>query len=82
LLLLPTFLYFCMLQLLLVLLALELDNEDIKLALYAPFFIIGYKQLCDFTMIKGLLDFLLKRGLKWTNVRRTGAKVSRSALSS
>ena len=81
LLLIPTFLYFCLLQLLLSLLAIELDNEDTKLTLYTPFFIFGYKQLCDFTMIKGLLDVLLHRGLKWTNVRRIGAKVSKSALS-
>ena len=80
-LLIPTFLYFCLLQFLLTLLALELDKEDVKLALYTPLFIFGYKQLCDFTMIKGLIDVLLHRGLKWTNVKRIGAKVSKSALS-
>ncbi len=77
----PTFLYFCLLQLLLSLLAIELDKEDIKLSLYTPFFIFGYKQLCDFTMIKGLVDVISHRGLKWTNVKRIGAKVSKSALS-
>jgi cellulose synthase/poly-beta-1,6-N-acetylglucosamine synthase-like glycosyltransferase len=79
--LLPTFLYFCLLQLLLSLLAIELDNEDAKLALYTPFFIFGYKQICDFTMIKGLADVIFRKGLKWTSVQRTGAKVSKSALS-
>ncbi len=79
--LLPTFIYFSLLQLLLSLLAIELDNEDIKLALYAPFFIFGYKQICDFTMIKGLIDVLFRKGLKWTSVQRIGAKVSKSLLS-
>ena len=79
--LLPTFIYFCLLQFLLSLLAIELDNEDIKLTLYTPLFIFGYKQLCDFTMIKGLFDVVSHRGLKWTNVRRIGARVSKSALS-
>lgn len=81
LLLVPTFLYFSLLQFLLSLLAIELDNEDIKLTLYTPLFIFGYKQFCDFTMIKGLFDVILHRGLKWTNVKRIGAKVSKSALS-
>ena len=79
--LLPTFLYFCLLQLLLSLLAIELDNEDVKLALYTPFFIFGYKQICDFTIIKGLADVVFRKGLKWTSVQRIGAKVSKSALS-
>jgi cellulose synthase/poly-beta-1,6-N-acetylglucosamine synthase-like glycosyltransferase len=77
----PTFLYFSLLQCLLSMLAIQLDGEDQKLALYAPFFILGYKQLCDFTMIKGLIDVLFRRSLKWTSVRRIGAEVSKSALS-
>jgi cellulose synthase/poly-beta-1,6-N-acetylglucosamine synthase-like glycosyltransferase len=77
----PTFLYFSLLQFLFSLLSLELDNEDIKLAIYTPFFIFGYKQLCDFTVLKGLFDVLFRRGLKWTHVKRTGASVSKSALS-
>jgi cellulose synthase/poly-beta-1,6-N-acetylglucosamine synthase-like glycosyltransferase len=79
--LLPMLMYFFLLQFLLSLLAIELDNEDIRLTLYTPLFIFGYKQLCDFTMIKGLFDVILHRGVKWTNVRRIGAKVSKSALS-
>jgi len=79
--LLPTFLYFSMLQFLLSLLAIDLDGEDKKLALYSPFFIFSYKQLCDFTMIKGFIDVLFRKKLKWTSVGRTGTEVSKSALS-
>ncbi len=79
--LLPTLLFFALLQFLICLLSIELDNEDKKLVLYAPLFVFGYKQICDFTMIKGLIDVIFRKGLKWTSVQRTGAKVSKSALS-
>jgi hypothetical protein len=52
-----------------------------KMALYSPLFILGYKQLCDYVIIKCLFDVLFRKNLKWTNVRRTGAEVSRGALS-
>jgi cellulose synthase/poly-beta-1,6-N-acetylglucosamine synthase-like glycosyltransferase len=81
LLLLPTFLFFCLLQFMLCLLALQLDNEDWKLALYAPLFIFGYKQFCDFIMVKSLIDVFFRRKLKWTSARRVGAEMSREKLS-
>jgi cellulose synthase/poly-beta-1,6-N-acetylglucosamine synthase-like glycosyltransferase len=76
----PTFLFFCLLQFMLSLLALELDNEDWKLAGYSPLFIFGYKQLCDFIMLKSLFDVLFRRKLKWTSVRRIGAGVPGKVL--
>jgi cellulose synthase/poly-beta-1,6-N-acetylglucosamine synthase-like glycosyltransferase len=78
----PTFLFFCSLQFLLCMLTIQLDDEDKKLALYSPFFIFGYKQLCDFILIKGLIDVLFRRGLKWTSAPRIGAEISRSSISS
>jgi cellulose synthase/poly-beta-1,6-N-acetylglucosamine synthase-like glycosyltransferase len=80
LLLLPTFFFFCLLQFMLSLLALQLDNEDWKLALYSPLFIFGYKHLCDFIMVKSLFDVLSHRRLKWAGMRRIGAQVSRKML--
>ena len=77
----PTFLFFCVLQFMLSLLAVQLDNEDWKLALYSPLFLFGYKQLCDIVMIKSLIDVLSRKGLKWTSVRRIGAQVSRKMIS-
>jgi len=73
--LLPTFLFFCLLQFMLGLLAVQVDNEDWKLALYSPLFILGYKQFCDFIMIKSLIDVLLRRKLKWTSAHRVGAEM-------
>jgi cellulose synthase/poly-beta-1,6-N-acetylglucosamine synthase-like glycosyltransferase len=77
----PTLVFFFTLQYLISLLAIQLDGEDKKLALYSPLLIIGYKQICDFVMIRSLIDVLFRKKLKWTSVRRTGAKVSKSAVS-
>lgn len=78
----PTFLFFCFLQLLLCILAIQLDDEDWKLALYTPFMLVGYKQLCDFIILKSLFDVLFRRKkLKWTSAQRVGAEVSKKMLS-
>ena len=72
--------FFFLLQLLISLLAIQLDGEDRKLALYSPLFIMGYKHLCDFIMMKSFIDVVIRRKLKWTSVRRTGVKVSKGVL--
>ena len=63
---------FISLQFLLSALAIQLDNEDMKLLLYSPFFVIGYKHLIDWIMIRSLFDILLKRKVTWTRVERIG----------
>ncbi len=68
------FLFFLALQFLLTILAIQLDEDDMKLTLYAPFFIFGYKHLCDFLMIKSLFDVLLRRQMKWDRARRVGTQ--------
>jgi hypothetical protein len=77
----PTLIFFFALQYLMSLLAIELDNEDNKLALYSPLLVVGYKQICDFIIVRSFIDVLFRKRLKWTSVRRTGAKVSKGALS-
>ncbi len=76
----PTFGFFCLLQLLLSIMAIQLDGEDKKLALYAPLLIIGYKQLCDFIMMKSFFDVITRKKLKWTSVQRIGADTSGQRL--
>ena len=66
------FLVFVALQMLQSLIALEIDEEDRKLAVYAPLFVIGYKQLIDFFTLKAVFDLLTKRKGTWTRVRRIG----------
>jgi cellulose synthase/poly-beta-1,6-N-acetylglucosamine synthase-like glycosyltransferase len=78
----PAFMYFTLLQFILSLLAVELDDEDKKLVLYTPLFVFGYRQLCDFIMIKSFMDVLFRRGLRWTSAQRFGAEVSKSSISS
>jgi biofilm PGA synthesis N-glycosyltransferase PgaC len=78
----PIFLFFFLLQYLICLLSLMLDDEDKKLALVSPLFVIGYKQLCDFIVMKSFIDVVFRKRLKWTSARRIGTEVSgKSALS-
>ncbi len=68
------FALFALLQLLLSILAILVADDDLKLALYSPLFIIGYKQFLDFTMIKALIDIIVAGGtyLKRERVTRIG----------
>jgi len=78
----PTFIFFCFLQFLLCILAIELDGEDRKLALYSPLLLLGYKQFCDFVLLKSLYDVIFHRKkLKWTSAKRFGAETSNKMLS-
>lgn len=79
--LLPAFFFFSFLQFMLCLLAVRLDNEDWKLVLYSPLFIFGFKQICDFVLLRSLFDVIFLKKLKWTSVKRTGAQVSRKMVS-
>jgi cellulose synthase/poly-beta-1,6-N-acetylglucosamine synthase-like glycosyltransferase len=65
-----TLLLFIGIQCLLAFLSILIDDEDTKLVAYAPFFVIGYKQLVDLLIVKALLDVLLSRRLSWTKAQR------------
>lgn len=65
-------LIFVSMELLFSLLAIKLDDEDVKLALYSPFFVIGYRHLRDIIRIKSMIDVMLKREIKWTRVEGMG----------
>lgn len=77
----PILMFFFLLQYLISLLAIQLEGEKRRLALYSPLLVIGYKHLCDFIIMRSFFDVVFRKKLKWTSVRRTGAKVSGSALS-
>jgi hypothetical protein len=51
------------LQVLQSILAILIAEDDMKLAIYSPFFVIGYKQLLDLIMIKALIDIILAGGV-------------------
>ena len=65
------FLTFLTLEALTSILAIQIDNEDMKLTLYSPFFVVGYKHLRDFFLIKALFDVLFRKDLRWTSAKRT-----------
>jgi cellulose synthase/poly-beta-1,6-N-acetylglucosamine synthase-like glycosyltransferase len=57
---------------LLALISILLDSEDKKLCLYAPFMVLGYRQILHFIRIKSWFDVFFSKGsLKWTHVDRT-----------
>ncbi len=68
------FILFAFLQLAVSILAILIGKDDLKLCIYAPFYIVGYKQILDFIMIKALIDIILSGGqyLKRERVQRYG----------
>ncbi len=67
------FLIFIALQALMCLLAVEIDEEDRRLVVYSPFFVIGYKHLIDILNLKAFFEvFVFRRRVKWTRATRIG----------
>jgi poly-beta-1,6 N-acetyl-D-glucosamine synthase len=56
------FALFTVLQVLLSIIGILIAEDDMKLIVYSPLFIIGYKQFLDFTMLKALFDIVLSGG--------------------
>lgn len=66
------FLLFVALQYLQTALAIRIDGENFKTVLYSVFFVIGYKQLVDFLLIKAAFETLFNLKAKWTSPTRRG----------
>jgi hypothetical protein len=54
-------------------LAIMMDDEDWKLVVYSPLFVVGYKELRNFIKIKAFFDILSRREMKWGTLQRIGA---------
>jgi hypothetical protein len=52
--------------------ALLIDNEDMKLIIYSPLFVIGYKEVRNFIKLKALIDTIRKKEMKWGAIQRIG----------
>ena len=65
---------FVLLQVTYSFLAIQMDNEDLKLTVYSPLFVVGYKEIRNFIKIKALIDFLRKKEMKWGAIQRVGVK--------
>ncbi|MEW6043815.1 MAG: glycosyltransferase [Thermoproteota archaeon] len=55
-------------------LAVRIEGEDPRLIAYSAFFVVGYKQIIDFMLMKSAIETLLRRKAVWTTVKRTGLK--------
>ncbi|MFB6196194.1 MAG: glycosyltransferase family 2 protein [Haloplanus sp.] len=66
------FVFFTLLQTLVSVLALRIGDNDSKLAVYAPLFVLGYRQFLDAVMLKSLKDVVTRQDLGWTSPDRTG----------
>jgi cellulose synthase/poly-beta-1,6-N-acetylglucosamine synthase-like glycosyltransferase len=63
-------LLFIALQSVLSLMSIMIDGEDPRLLAYAPFFVVGYKQLLDLFILKALIDVSFRTKFTWTRARR------------
>ena len=61
---------FIALEFLFSVLAIQLDDEDLTLALYSPFFVVGYRHLRDIIRFRSFLNVALGRKVAWTRARR------------
>lgn len=64
------FAFFLALQFLLSVLAIQLDEDDMKLVLYSPFLVVDYKHFCDYIMLKSFIDVLFQRRMEWGRIKR------------
>jgi biofilm PGA synthesis N-glycosyltransferase PgaC len=60
-------------------LAIQMDNEDVKLIVFSPLFVVGYKELRNFIKIKSLFDILSRREMKWGTLTRVGTPETKTA---
>ena len=51
-------------------LATQIEHEDLRHVVYAPLFVVGYKQFHDLVMVKSLLDVVRKKDVGWTSASR------------
>lgn len=67
------FFLYALLEIFLSMFTILLDEEDLRLLIYAPFFVIGYRQWRDLVKLKALFDVLiLRKKFEWGRVRRLG----------
>jgi biofilm PGA synthesis N-glycosyltransferase PgaC len=59
-------------------LAIMMDDEDLKLAVYSPLFVVGFKEIRNLIKIKSLIDILSRREMKWGTLQRIGAPEAKS----
>jgi len=61
-------------------LAIQMNGEDLKLLVFSPLFVVGYKEIRNFIKIKSLIDVLFKKEMKWDSIKRIGKTVEYSQV--
>ena len=61
-------------------LAVQMDDEDLKLIVLSPLFVVGYKELQNFIKLKSLFDILSRRKMKWGALKRVGVPEPKSTV--
>jgi len=61
-------------------LAIQMDDEDLKLVVFSPLFVVGYKELRNFIKIKSLFDIFSRREMKWGTLTRVGTPETKSTI--
>ena len=61
-------------------LAVQMDDEDLKLVVFSPLFVVGYKELRNFIKIKSLFDILSRKEMKWGTLTRVGTPETKSTV--
>ncbi|MEM2095995.1 MAG: glycosyltransferase family 2 protein [Candidatus Caldarchaeum sp.] len=66
---------FILLQSILSFMALDIEDDDVRQAVYAAFAVVGYKQILDIIALKSVIDVMvLRRKPKWTSAQKDGLK--------
>ncbi len=65
-------LIFLIVQVFMSLVALSIDNERYRLALYSPFFVLVYKQVIDFTTLVSAFRAAFSGSKQWHKIDRSG----------
>jgi biofilm PGA synthesis N-glycosyltransferase PgaC len=56
------------------LLGIFIEHEDLRLVMFSPLLLVGYKQFLDVVLLKSLFDVLRRDDLEWTSPRRVRHK--------
>lgn len=64
------FVFFVSIIFLITLLAIVIEDEDLRLAAYSPLFVVGYKHFHDLVTAKSCFDVLTRSDLTWTQAKR------------
>ncbi len=69
---LQVFVIFLVVHYLMSLLAIRIDDDDLKMIKYAGFLVIGFKQIIDFLLLKAIIEHAFKQKATWTSAKRVG----------